>query len=323
MKPRQQFIKDVYIIESFARELGIVKNADGSFTQKLKDTIISVVPDDAKQEPTIKKVLGFLSPAIFGAIFGVFGGTWLRIIITIGTAVFGINIYDIGKAIISALSSKTELSVDDISSTSTSIIESLLSDPSNEKIESKLKSLGHNLYGQEEMLKLGFTNYRLKKVAGVLSRGFFASFLSKVFSIIIQVFLVSAGVAIIGSVFKGLTQSDGDKNNTKTYNVVHSSQKKFPVSKNYSARNQSSPWIIQEYPSNIRDMLVSWTKEIYPDVDKHMDALEDSNVFNSIVYYLENYNAGTTAQIVYIPKELTNKKMVVDQFIDDVADNIK
>ena len=67
-------------------------------------------------------------------------------------------------------------------------------------------------------------------------------------------------------------------------------------------------------------MLVNFSKEVYGGLDGQESAIMSSPVFKATVDNIAWYNHASAGDpIVFIPKNFTSKKQLVDHFIDEIA----
>ena len=150
-------------------------------------------------------------------------------------------------------------------------------------------------------------------------RSLFVTIISTIFGFIIKAFLLSCGFAFAGYVAKQVMKTNEE---TSGVQIHKSTQKLFKVSPSYTLESHKTPWITDQPPSQIKDMLLDWMIEIYPKTEDYRSVIGRIQSFNDTVEYIENYNIKNKLNVTYIPKVFTNKKMIVDQFIDDAASKV-
>lgn len=164
-----------------------------------------------------------------------------------------------------------------------------------------------------------------------------SSLLSKILGWIIKIALFSGGLMIAGDVVNSLLGRPSSLSGTyqagrDDYNPLGqggsssgpaipsgptSTQTKFP-----SKGDQPLPpsWPLVNNPTNIENMLVQFTKDVYSGLDGKEGLIRSTPAFQAIkenIVWFNIHNEGS-AQI-FLPRNFTSKKNVVDYFIDDVA----
>lgn len=101
------------------------------------------------------------------------------------------------------------------------------------------------------------------------------------------------------------------------------SQKVFPINPNYSPEMTRSYGYIAYVPNNeesIKNLLITLTNQVYSNVDPSL--IVRSNDFNIMLEEITNLNRLRSIYVtdnVVFPEMFSNKKQIVDFFIDDVA----
>lgn len=212
------------------------------------------------------------------------------------------------------------------------------------------KKEGSNLLRDAKLLKLALVefennNYTLSKEAGLLDmfssrKSSTASFLGLVLKWIFKVAIASAGLMVAGDVvnkFIGRPNAlDGTyqaSNPTATTSAPAAAvqkytpkQKKFPLNPGYHEENKNQGgnlWIenVQNSPAGISTMLLGFAKQVYQGLDRLDSIITPTPGFQTLVETIgyKNQNAAG-GPVVFIPPAFTSKKMLVDLFIDEVAE---
>ena len=320
MNNKYYFTKETYILSSLIDDKILVKNADADFTDIISNTVKSVVPEDAKKETTIEGILGFLTPGVVALVLKAIGGPWLALFGGAIASAFDFNLGSLISSITRSLSSKSDLSPDDVSQVINTEVNSHLGNPNRSQIENAARAdkLIRSTYlnYQEELFKQGYTITRLKKIASG-DRSKFVSVLTFVLGVIIKVFLISCGFSFAkGLIKKVVGPSESDQSDIQ---VHKSTQRLFKMSPSYNVEIHRPPWYLNVPPSEISNTLLDWAVEVYPSTSNYLSVIRNVQSFIDIVDDIKNYNAQHNLNVTYIPKAFYTKAMVVDQFIDDAA----
>ena len=335
MKSRHPLTKEIYALHDIQQNIFFVKNADFNITDALISATKSAVPDEAKNQTSIEGILKFLTPGIISAILLKIGGPWAALIGGGIATVFDLNLGTLLSSIKDALSGKKSVTSDDVSEVVTSQVESHIGHPSaaqiisaytaskvntdNLKLDDNYQFKKSDIFkNQEELFKQGYTIKKIKKMAAG-DRSLFVTIISTIFGFIIKAFLLSCGFAFASYVAKQVMKTNEE---TSGVQIHKSTQKLFKVSPSYTLESHKTPWITDQPPSQIKDMLLDWMIEIYPKTEDYRSVIGRIQSFNDTVEYIENYNIKNKLNVTYIPKVFTNKKMIVDQFIDDAASKV-
>jgi hypothetical protein len=198
-----------------------------------------------------------------------------------------------------------------------------------------------------KMIRLALINYenqkmRLTKEADISdffkgygrskSRG--TTLLSKIFGWVIKIALYSAGLMVIGDVINAVlgrpsalthTYQAGKESPSEAPTAppptTVSTQTKFP--KKGDAPLPAS-WPLINNPSNIENMLIQFTKDVYSGLDGKEDIIRNTPSFDAVkdnINWFNVHNPGSA--VIFLPKTFTSKKQLVDYYIDDVAESVK
>lgn len=196
------------------------------------------------------------------------------------------------------------------------------------------------LLGDAKMFKLALIDYehqkmRLTKEAGFGSflagfgstRAKGTSLIAKIFGWIIKIALVSAGLMVAGDVANKVVgrpnaldhtyQAGTEPKEVAVAPTLTATQTKFPFKGDAPLQGT---WPLTNSPANISNMLVQFAKDVYNGLDGKESIIQSSPAFQDVKEQIEWFNVhnpGTA--VIFIPKEFTTKKHIVDHFIDDVA----
>jgi hypothetical protein len=359
MKKRNSQIKyymDGLIVESLITDKPIKKSAQGALLSSLIGYVKDFVDQNIDPNNKTTSVISMLAPAALYKILDGMGFKWLKWILSIGAAVFKVDIKNaldkVSSSIIGDIKDNKEISMDSIESRVTSAVKDSTqamtgSDPSSLATESFTLL-------DARMMKLAFIQYRnetsLIKVAGpagaagaagaaaaaaaalVPKQGKFIGSVIKIITWLIKTILTTAGLLTAGSVVSKLVGKPNEldkslkRHISTTPATSTSTQKKFPLNPNYDKdiyNTSTSSWTIKGIyvtDSTIKDLLVEFAKETYNGLENLDFIIRRSPKFNIIAENILNYNQGNLgSNVLLIPSMYHSKKEIVDQFIDDVA----
>jgi len=156
-----------------------------------------------------------------------------------------------------------------------------------------------------------------------------ASILAKIFGFILKIALRSAGLLLAGdAINKMIGRPNSFDHNYQpghdepvatlpTEQAYHSTQTKFPL-KSDQPLPSSIP--INNTPQNIENMLLQFAKDTYAGLDDKDAQIINDPIFQAIKEKLVWYNIKNTGYAtVFIPPFWKTKKQLVDNFIDNIA----
>lgn len=198
------------------------------------------------------------------------------------------------------------------------------------------------LLDDANMFKLALIHYEHQKMRLTKEAAGFGSFLSgfgstrakgtnilaKIFGWIIKIALVSAGLMVAGDVANKVVgrpnaldhtyQAGAEpKEEVAVAPALTVTQTKFPLKADAPLQGT---WPLTNTPANINNMLIQFAKDVYGGLDGKESIIQSSPAFQDVASQIEWFNIhnpGTA--VIFIPKEYTSKKHIVDHFIDDVA----
>jgi len=198
--------------------------------------------------------------------------------------------------------------------------------------EARMLKLALTIYEAEMLNKKGIKlSYLLPKFAA--TRSSHLSLLTTVLSWIFKTALASAGLMVAGdainallgrpSAFTGTIQHGKPvEQQTQTVPEHVSTQTKFKVNPSYQDSKMPNNWAeqITNNSSSIADMLIKFAKEVYGGLNGLESTMVTTSGFQNVLETIVWYNHSSAGDpIVFIPKNFTSKKQIVDNFIDDVA----
>jgi len=324
-----QFLQDTLIVQEALLDDSFIKN--GGSLSSIKDSIVSYFDSHNNPEDPVGTVLNFLAP---GAISMLIGG-WLGPTFGLAMRVLNIDVASILRSIYNSLK--------DLLSNGKKVSSNQIDNIVNSSIlASTNQTLQTNSFDQQlkdaRFLKLAVIDFHRNKISERNLKVIFAdrrgktiSVIGKLLGWIIKVAISSAGLMLAGDV---VNKAVG-KPNAFDHTIQHgqpiekappapiSTQSKFPVSQSYSDVQHTSGSWIENYPntqSGIENMLIDFTKEVYPDTAKLDSIIRSSPQFKATVDEILFFNhAAAGDPIVFLPKFFTSKKFIVDHFIDSIA----
>lgn len=211
------------------------------------------------------------------------------------------------------------------------------------KVYSSLELLGDARFFRLALIEYEHQKLRLTKNAGLMefitgyssTKGKGVSLLSRIFGWVVKIALFSAGLMVAGdavnallgrpSALTGTYQAGRDDYNPLGHSsstpsapsAPRATQTKFP-SKGDAPLPPS--WPMVNTPTNIENMLIQFTKDVYSGLDGKESVIRNTPAFQAVkqnITWSNIHNEGSS--VIFLPKNFDTKKSVVDFFIDDVA----
>lgn len=85
-------------------------------------------------------------------------------------------------------------------------------------------------------------------------------------------------------------------------------------------------WVVPLVGGGVDDTLMAWALDLYPNLDKYdniENIIESTPTFRATAAFLKKDPTRLGGRSLVMPKEFSNRKQVVDTFIDDVIRNLK
>jgi len=328
------FYTDTLIIEALYQNK-MIKQADG-LANSLLEAVKNYANNHIDPNDKINSVLKILAPAGISMIFGALGFPWLGGFLGLAISVFHIDVPSILRGIYSQLSGEIQtgnkLTSNQVNNIVHSNVQDYLSLSSDDEVKSSLDQLKQSFKQDIRIVKLAMIStasitdlFNKQKVAS-------GNVFSKILSWIINIVLAAAGFLVVGDVvnkFLGRPNAfDNTLHNGKEEETIPthtSSQTKFKVNPNYHDDHLNN-WSenISNNKSSINQLLLNIAKEVYPDLNNLDEIIESAPEFQALLDQIVFYNHTSQGDHqVWIPKEYTSKKQLVDTFIDQVAQNSK
>lgn len=279
-------------------------------------------------------LLNLIAPGAISMVFSAMGLGRIGIAFSLAMRIFHIDVNSIFHSIYDSLkgdiNSGKKLSSSEIQTKVDNAVQEHTGDamaPTGSLKEIKLLKLSLMTYEHQIM-----SSQPIKISLGKGGKGAAVSAITAILSWFFKIALASAGLMVAGDIvnkvldrpnaFDG-TVHDGhpvDEVSIKPEVGPISTQTKFKVNPGYTNNVSSSNWTesVPNTESGIENLIVGFVHEVYNGVN---DAeIKASNGFKKIVDDIAWYNhAAVGDQVVFIPKNFSSKKQLVDHFIDEVA----
>lgn len=342
---------DTMIVDAILSDDAFVKTAQGG-------SIITSLIDKVKQyfnnhiDPNDKagSLINLLAPGVIAAALKTMGFGWFGTLAGIAMSIFHIDVnaalHSIWNKLKSPISSNKQLT----SSQVDEMVNDSIKEHSPETSENEIKfaSVSQQLR-EASLFKLAMVEYEktgtIKEAQSLFGKSRYKtqSLLSKILGWIFKIAISSAGFMVAGDVvnkFLGRPNAlDGTIQNGKPVAVTNKSaptipihvatQTKFKLNPSYhieSNNSGASNWVenVHNDPDSIESMLIAFTKQVYQGLNGLEALIKSSPSFQFMKNKIAFYNHSSEGDpFVFIPKQFTSKKQVVDMFIDDVADRVK
>jgi len=348
------FYVDTMIVETLLTDSHLVKSAQaGGFISGLIGKVKDYFGAHFNSENKAGSVINMLAPGVISIGLGAMGLPWLGAMLAFAASIFNINVSEIIESIWNGIkgivSSGKQTSSEHIDSLVDSSISSNIKPATQDEADKAKTSLesrnSAQLLRDAKLLKMAMIAYEespenFVKQAGLLDwfsgkKAGVGSLLGIVLKWVFKIVLASAGFMVAGDIVNKVldrpnaldgTLKDG-KPTTETsvaMPVNISKQTRFKVNPGaQDISHKGSSWIenVQNSEGGISNMLMSWAKEIYQGLNGLDSIIQNTAGFQAAVEAISWQNHSSAGgPIVYIPPMFTSKKMVVDHFIDEVAE---
>ena len=175
-----------------------------------------------------------------------------------------------------------------------------------------------------------FSNYSSRKSGTT-------SILSQILSFVFRAIIASAGLMVAGDAMNHFLNrpnaldnsvKDGKpspKEEASSFIPSTNNLSINPSYQNITKNSNTTNWIenITNNASNISQMLLSFAKDVYQNINNYDSLIQANPYFQNLVETIAWYNHESPGSpTVFIPKMFTTKKQLVDQFMNDVAEKI-
>lgn len=342
---------DAMIIDILSSD-SLHKTAQTDVVSGLISSISNYFSNHIDPEDKAGSILNLLAPGAISLLFSSMNMPWIGRFLGLAAAVFHIDVSSILSSVYNSIKSFVTQNKNLNSNQVQSIVDEAVqqhTQPINEEEEIPSNAVtSSDRLKDARFLKLAMIAYDaedtfLTKTAkpfnwGRVSskQGKAATILSRIVGFIFKIGLASAGFMVAGDVINKLVGRPNALDNTiqrgkpiettetQEISAPVSAQTKFKVKPNYTdiKYNVGNNWIerVPNTQNGIESMVISFAKEVYDGLDSLDNKIKSSNNFKKIVnsiYWYNHISAGDP--IVFLPKEFTSKKQLVDHFIDEVA----
>lgn len=343
---------DSLIVESILADNLVSKASAGSFIEEIKDKAMEYFKSYIDQDHPVKSIIDALAPAAIGMFLKAKFGWW-GMLVGLAMNVFDIKITDILESICSKLKSlvglsakaslfkfsDNEITEDQIYTIVHSTVMEAFGADVTEEQEAKLKEPVKISLRKANILKVALMNYNeniISEAALGSSKMSIAGGLISILTWFFKIGFIAAGLLVASDIIKGLMgkpnhfygqktdYSTKEKHDSveKPYSGHVSSQTKFPKNPTYKDERHDGLWRVPilANESEISNMLIKFTKDVYSGLDGLEDKIKSSQGFKSLVLEIlfENRDNLNT-NVVTIPGSFHTKKEIVDNFIDDIS----
>lgn len=345
---------DAMIIDILSSD-DLYKTAQTDVVSGLISSISNYFSNHIDPDDKAGSILNLLAPGAISLLFSSMNMPWIGRFLGLAASIFHIDVSGILSSVYNSIKSYVTHNKNLDSNQVQSMVDEAVQQHTRPLNDDEIEDLSNNNVTSNnrlkdaKLLKLAMIIYDVEDVAinktakpfnwGKISskQGKAASVLSRIIGFIFKIGLASAGFMVAGDVINKLIGRPNALDNTiqkgkpiETQESVPesvpviSTQTKFKVKSNYSDNkyNINNNWIerVPNTQSGIESMIINFAKEVYEGLDSLDSKIKSSNNFKKIVnniYWYNHISAGDP--IVFLPKEFTSKKQLVDHFIDEVA----
>lgn len=339
-----EYLNDCILMDRLCSlEFGLIKNAGildmlGSAASSIKDT----VGQQFEEGGAVGGLANIMAPAILFRLHPIVGVLYL-----IGTS-FGLDITSIYHKIMNLLAPKlqkgeqvTPSEVNDIGKevvgeeTGMSVVTFDLSN--YERLIRTADLFGNNPFtgsNRAPWLMSDKSDSPLTKMFRDLvergQAGKAKSLLGAIVVWLVKTVLAGAGLlAITGAVSKMLGHKDNTAQSNKSESPTQFTSQPASVQSTNSTitlqpsgrgeqtfpNDDSHLWVVPLIRENVRDTLITWAIDVYPQLQPHIEQIENTSSFEKMVGLLQaNYKSTSPGQLV-MPKGFNSRKQVVDSIV--------
>lgn len=291
----------------------IIKTAD--FTEMIKNFISPHINSKDK----IGSIINILGPAVVQTLFSSMGFGGFGILLGILTSAFDFDfssvLSSIGEKLKSSLSGDNKITPTQVDT----IVSTEINNHLNQPVQLESQNFNQQMR-QARMIRFGLMYYNksLNKYAAITASNA-PTLLTSALSWLFKLVLKSAGLMLLGSGVKTLINPSSQSSAT----IVSTQQTKFKSSGGIENKNIGKDIWVENIPNNrssIEDLVVKFSKEVYPGLKNLDNIIKSTEGFKETVDKILWYNRSSSGDnIVFIPNIFTSKKVLVDPFIDEVA----
>lgn len=340
------------IVEALLRDSSMVKSAQSGVLSGAASMIGEYASSHMNPEDKVGSVINMLAPVGIFKLFSLFGHGTLGILLGVVASALHIDVGSMVESLFNSIKDTLQkgqkVSPAQIDSAVSQTVQQHTPQDETPADDSIGNSVAQDLR-EARMLKLAIEHYnyrvlRLTKedaspvlfsyAAGRASRT--TKLIGRILGWIFKTILMSAGFLVAGDEAAKLVGMPNALD--KTWHAGQPSsaglaapavpapvttQTKFkPTGTGTDVAPQ--PWEehVSNDPGSIENMLIDFTKQVYSGLDGHEDWIRSSPIFQAVKNQIAWYNHTAAGEpMVYIPTNYSNKKTIVDHYIDEVAKN--
>lgn len=348
------FYVDTMIVETLLTDSHLEKFGQDGMISSLLSKVKEYFGAHFNSEDKIGSVINMLAPGMLWVGLKAMNLSWLGFLLSMAMNLFHIDVASILReawnGIKGVISSGKQTSSEHVDGIVDSAVAGHVKPATEEeaaKAEQTLKKDSAKLLRDARFFKLAMMEYKRSPESFTKEAGIFnwfatkksgtGTFLGIVIKWLFKIVLASAGLMVAGDVvnkFLGRANAlDGSLQGNKPVEtpavpVVTSKQTRFKVNPSYQDFKHSpkSSWTenVTNTEQGIASMLLSWAKEVYQGLNGLDNVIRNTAGFQTMVETIAWKNSASEGgPIVFIPLmggAFASKKMIVDHFIDEVAE---
>jgi hypothetical protein len=350
---------DTMVVQALLSDDVLLKNAQsGSMISDLISKVKSYFTNQVDPNDKVASIFNMLSPGIISTTLSALGLPWLGIFLGLATRVFHVDVAGIFRTVWTKLKemvgSGKQLTSAHVDGTVDDAVQSHNKPATEEEANQAAQQLKTNdtqhaksasiRVREAKMFKLAMKEYQanpgLLKQAGVLDwftskKSSAGSLFGEILKWIFKIGLSAAGLMVAGDIINKFLDRpnalDGSMMHGKptgeaaqTVPQVTSKQTKFKVNPGYTdTAHSGGGWIenVTNSKESIGDLILRWTNEVYPSTRGLDSIIRNTAGFQTIVETIAfQNNRAAGGPVIFIPRVFSSKKMIVDHFIDEVAE---
>lgn len=341
---------DTMIVEALLTDSHLSKFAAAGFSiSELLGKVKEYFGNHFDSNDKVGSVVNMLAPGALSLGLKAMGFGWLGPLLALAMSVFHIDVNailtEVWNGVKGAISSGKQTSSEQVDKIVDSAVASNVKPATEEEAAGAQKMMESRSYALREakLLKVAMIEFdrapeTFTKEAGLFDwfsgkKSTTASLLGTILKWIFKVVLASAGFMVAGDVINkfldrpnaldGSLQQGKPVSQAPSVPAVTTTQTRFPVNPAYRQESHPNGWVenVHNDPGSIANMLVGWAKQVYQGLDGLDSVIQSGPDFQGLVDLIAWQNhTSEGGPIVFIPQTFTSKKMVVDHFIDEVAE---
>ncbi|CAB4197111.1 hypothetical protein UFOVP1290_631 [uncultured Caudovirales phage] len=337
------FYVDALIVESILKDDRLIKQA--SMEDMLMASISKIkeyVGEHTNKDDKAGSILNMLAPGFVSMTLSAIGLPKIGLLSGFLMSFFNIDVNAILSSIISSLKGELSGGKQVSSQQVDSIVQSAVGQHSppatQEEFDNanKIESFSSMMIDVRifKLSMIQFENGKIRKNAGFLDfksrKSTSANILTTILGFIFKVFLASGFLMLAADGFNHFVGRPNAFDKTLKTQTPQSAQPYMPKTtqtlfkKNpsYNLENHTSAWS-ENYSNNessIGDMLVDFAKDVYAGLEGKENIIKQTAGYRTVLDRILFFNRNTpNSTLIFIPREFSSKKQMVDIFIDEVA----